>query len=202
MGRRFKLRNGIILQEWDDIIGGELYTNHFTIVDANGVLHKGETLKNGQKMFLLTYSDNRFPRGGAYGSNYDIVEELTGLSIADFKVGNKYHNTEYNYTGMCIANNGSRVKIDIGKSNGLDYTVIFNPECWEEVTSETEPVKTELKFGDKVLIGNIMDYYFIGFTPEGSLITMADPDESAEYHSVSAYVWGLGMTYKKVEGDK
>lgn len=72
--RRFKLRNGIIVEEspgaGSNYLGG--YIDDYAVVDSNRV----SGFKKGDWICLEAVEDG-LPIGGAHGPDYDIIEEIT-----------------------------------------------------------------------------------------------------------------------------
>jgi len=76
--RRFKLRNGIIVEEWDR--GDFTNTNKDGYIDDYKILDKGGYSGHdcgdvGDRICLLLQGTS-LPSGGAYGPDFDIIEEV------------------------------------------------------------------------------------------------------------------------------
>ena len=65
MARKFKCRNGTILEELHNKYG---YT---ILYDPTGYWKKGETIE-----LMTPFNGSKFARGSLHGKGYDIVEEL------------------------------------------------------------------------------------------------------------------------------
>lgn len=84
--RRFKLRNGIIVEEWEGGIGfcttlknEDGYIDDYKIIDNNGVTHYGahygETFPIGSWL-CIGIPDHGYANGGIRGPDFDIIEEV------------------------------------------------------------------------------------------------------------------------------
>lgn len=81
MLRKFKLRNGMIVEEWPTArkpvkptMNDDGYISYYKIIALAGV----ETeLKNNKWLCLKCYGGQKgFPTGGVHGPGFDIVKEI------------------------------------------------------------------------------------------------------------------------------
>ena len=85
--RRFKLRNGAIVEEFlGETYFGAIAMTLNSFSEAYKVISFGEmltkdvkTLKEDRNLLILLLKDEAFPTGGSWRSDFDIVEELSNV---------------------------------------------------------------------------------------------------------------------------
>lgn len=81
--RRFKCRNGVILEESTPTVMTVIrdgFQDDYNVVDWNGVEPFDTGKEEGSRdicLLLHRKGDKGFPMGGAWGEAWDIVEEVT-----------------------------------------------------------------------------------------------------------------------------
>jgi hypothetical protein len=75
--RRFKLRNGIIVEEWDR---GDFTVHKNGYIDDYKIIDKGDSYPDYGKVgdwLCLGFNEDGFPVGFTHGTDFDIIEEVS-----------------------------------------------------------------------------------------------------------------------------
>lgn len=122
MGRKFKCRNGTILEEFN-VTYGMVYTDagyqsdYKVLYDPTGYFNKGE------HVHLVCMGELLFPKGYSYGKGYDIVEELKPRKQKKQTVSGikrYYYDRIPEYNSVVQADESKLLKLDLDDPNMVE----------------------------------------------------------------------------------